>query len=463
MKLLALFAALALVAVCNAHEKTVFCYYGTWSTYRNGDGKFDVSNIDPFLCTHLGYSFFGIDTQGNMKSLDDYLDYEENWGRGNIKAFNDLKNVNPKLKTLAVVGGWNEGSLKYSEVAADPAKRQNFIRSSVEFIQKHGFDGLDLDWEYPAQRDSTNHADKANFVTWLQEIRAEYDKHGYLITIAVGATANLAEPSYNIPAISKALHFINLMTYDLHGSWDGRTGENAPLYDSGDLSVNAAVNYWLQQGAPAEKLVLGLGFYGRSFTLANSGSHGLGAPTTGPGAAGPFTGEPGLLGYNEICANKNWNIVWNEDQVVPFGYQSNQWVGFDNPRSIQDKVVYSLERDLGGVMVWSIETDDFRGACGPKYPLLHTIDNVLNGDTSIPIPEPQPENPEPENPGQPETPVDPTGSDCEGKSNGYYRDVNDCSKFFQCVNGLQYDFQCPQGLDFDTTTSTCNFHGSVQC
>lgn len=81
-----------------------------------------------------------------------------------------LKQRNPKLKILAVVGGWNEGSTKYSAMAADPAKRATFVSSTLAFIQQHGFDGLDLDWEYPAQRGGSA-ADKQNFVTLLREIK----------------------------------------------------------------------------------------------------------------------------------------------------------------------------------------------------------------------------------------------------------------------------------------------------
>lgn len=81
-----------------------------------------------------------------------------------------LKNTNPNLKVLAVVGGWNEGSKKYSIMAADPNKRRTFIESSLKFIQDNNFDGLDLDWEYPAQREGAPH-DKQNFVTLLKEIK----------------------------------------------------------------------------------------------------------------------------------------------------------------------------------------------------------------------------------------------------------------------------------------------------
>lgn len=97
-------------------SEKVVCYYGTWSTYRHGNGQFNVNNIDPSLCTHLIYTFFGLNGDGSILVLDPYLDLETNWGRGNIKNFNLLKQNYPHLKTLAAVGGWNEGSLGFSEV-----------------------------------------------------------------------------------------------------------------------------------------------------------------------------------------------------------------------------------------------------------------------------------------------------------------------------------------------------------
>lgn len=146
------------------------CYQGTWAIHRQSNGKFDVSNIDPFLCTHLNYAFFGIEESGDLRIIDPALDLEDNGGGGNIRKFNALKLQNPKLKTLASVGGWNEGSTNFSIVANDPERRKRFVSSAVEFIQLHGFDGLDLDWEYPNQRNNLNFDDKANFVTLLREL-----------------------------------------------------------------------------------------------------------------------------------------------------------------------------------------------------------------------------------------------------------------------------------------------------
>lgn len=74
---------------------------------------------------------------------------------------------------MAAVGGWNEGSIKFSTVAASPALRQRFIANSVEFCRTYNFDGVDLDWEYPAQRGGDDTFDKENHAKWLEELRQE--------------------------------------------------------------------------------------------------------------------------------------------------------------------------------------------------------------------------------------------------------------------------------------------------
>lgn len=69
-----------------------------------------------------------------------------------LANFRLLKNANADVKLLVAIGGWNEGSSIYSQVAASPALRQNFVRNVVNFIIRHNLDGLDFDWEYPALR-----------------------------------------------------------------------------------------------------------------------------------------------------------------------------------------------------------------------------------------------------------------------------------------------------------------------
>ncbi|KAF2880908.1 hypothetical protein ILUMI_25266 [Ignelater luminosus] len=87
-----------------------------------------------------------------------------------------------------------------------------------------------------------------------------------------------------------------------------------------------------------------------------------------------------MLGYNEICEMQmggHWTVVWNEEQKIPYAYFGDQWVGYDNPLSVAVKANFAKEQNLGGLMIWSIETDDFRGMCGAKYPILSTINSNL--------------------------------------------------------------------------------------
>lgn len=128
------------------------CYYGSWAVYRPVPGKFDVEQIDPTLCTHLIYTFVGLGEGGKVNVLDAWNDLEENWGKGAFKRFVALKKRNPQVKTLVAIGGWNEGSTKYSNMVSNDAVRQTFAKNAAEFVMKYGFDGFDLDWEYPNQR-----------------------------------------------------------------------------------------------------------------------------------------------------------------------------------------------------------------------------------------------------------------------------------------------------------------------
>lgn len=459
----------------------VVCYLGSWANYRNGDAKFLIEDIDPFLCTHLMYGFAKL-SNNQIAAYDSYLDLKTNWGLGAYERFNNLKKKNPNLSTLIAIGGWNEGSTKYSAMAADANARKTFVKSVVDFCLKYGFDGLDMDWEYPANRGGVPQ-DKQNFITLLKELSEAFEPHGLLLSAAVSAGKSTMDSAYDIPGMAKYMDFINVMAYDLHGSWEKTTGHNAPLYAREEeseneklLNVDYAINYWISHGAPRSKLVLGMGLYGRSFTLGNPSNTGLGAPATGPGAAGPMTREPGMLGYNEICLsvkNGGWQEVFASKVEAPYAFKGNQWVGYDNKKSIEIKTDYLIKEKLGGGMVWSLETDDFRGKCfGENYPLLATLASKLNGNVvRPPPPTANPDQPT-TNPDQPTTqpPVRPTvdpGMGFRCTADGYFRDPQNCATFYLCVKQptgdyAKHTYTCGEGSAFDEEINTCNFPDKVK-
>lgn len=434
--------------------------------------------------------------------MDSYLDLPDNWGRNNIGKLNGLKAKNPQLKTILAVGGWNEGSAKYSAMAASPQLRSNFVKSATETVLKYGFNGFDVDWEYPNARDSVNgRTDIDNFTQVLKELKESFSKYGLMLTAAVGAAPSAAANYYDIAGISKYLDYVGLMAYDFNGAWDTSTGHNAPLYrGTGDenisdnmlLTVDASVRYWLDHGCPPEKLLVGMPFYGRTFTLANAAVTSVRAPASGAGPAGPITSQSGMLGYNEICAKfkaEKWDMHYDPLAKVPYAVQGSNWLSYDDPDSIQTKIDYGKQFGIGGVIVWSIETDDFRGLCnGEDYPLLRSINKALRGNsikttttasatTTTTTAKPMSTTDEPVKEEEPvksttkvaistttAAPVSTTKAPstfvCEKE--GQVPNPLDCASFFVCTSDENRKlhatkFLCPDDLYYDHKYEVCNY------
>ncbi|EFB22175.1 hypothetical protein PANDA_015006, partial [Ailuropoda melanoleuca] len=356
------------------------CYYTNWSQYRDGFGSCFPDAIDPFLCTHVIYSFANISSNEiNTWEWNDVTLY---------KTLNTLKNRNPNLKTLLSVGGWNFGSQRFSKIASKTRSRRTFIKSVPPFLRTHGFDGLDLAWLYPGWRD------RRHFTRLVKEMKAEFAREAQegtrqqlLLSAAVSAGKVTIDSGYDVAQIAQHLDFINLLSYDFHGAWHQTTGHHSPLFRgqadaSSDRFNNAdyAVSYVLRLGAPANKLVMGIPTFGRSFTLASSDT-GVGAPISGPGLPGSFTKEKGTLAYYEICDFLHQATVHRLTvQQVPYATKGNQWVGYDDKESVKNKVQYLRNRQLAGAMVWALDLDDFRGAfCGGgvRFPLTSAIKDAL--------------------------------------------------------------------------------------
>nr|KAG5697191.1 hypothetical protein BaRGS_002200 [Batillaria attramentaria] len=121
-------------------------------------------------------------------------------------------------------------------MAGVAAVRSRFVTSAVRFLRQHGFDGLDIDWEYPGLRGGSP-KDRNNLVMLCKELRQafEAEKSGskrLLLTAAVPAAKSKMDIGFNIRALDRYLDLWNLMTYDYHGPWAGKTGHNSPLHPS---------------------------------------------------------------------------------------------------------------------------------------------------------------------------------------------------------------------------------------
>ncbi|UXI16054.1 hypothetical protein NH340_JMT01997 [Sarcoptes scabiei] len=369
--------------------KKLVCYYTNWSQYRPKEGKYLPEDIDPFLCTHIIFSFGWM--KANKLTSFDSTDETINNKKGTYERVVDIKKKNPNLKVLLAVGGWSFGTERFKTMSSTRYNRQVFIFSALEYLRRRNFDGLDLDWEFPKGSD-----DKKNFADLVKELNEAFDSEAkekdlpkLLLSVAVSAGAETIKSGYDVANVAKNVDFINIMSYDFHGKWEPKTGHNAPLYALStetdwrkQLTMEYGVKMWEKLGTPKEKIIVGLATYGRSFTLTSSSNNGFNAPTSGGGKAGEFTRESGFLAFYEICEmlKSGAKYVWDDEQKVPYAIQGDQWVGFDDERSIRGKLHWIKDQGYGGAMVWTVDMDDFKGTCaGSKYPLIGTMAEELFG------------------------------------------------------------------------------------
>lgn len=238
------------------------CYFTNWAWYRPGAGKYKPENIDYNLCTHIVYGFAVLNRETlTIRTHDSWADIDNSF-YGKVADYK-LKGI----KVTLAIGGWNDSlGDKYSRLVLDPEARARFIKHVIEFIKKYGFDGLDLDWEYPVcwQVDCTKgkKEEKEAFASFVRELSEAFKPEKLLLSAAVSPAKKVIDAGYDIPTLAEHFDWIAVMTYDYHGQWDKKTGHVAPLYEHPDdwettFNGNFSIRYWISQGAPAKKLVMG--------------------------------------------------------------------------------------------------------------------------------------------------------------------------------------------------------------
>jgi chitinase len=360
-------------------SSSVVCYFTNWAWYRGGIGKFSPENIDPKLCSHIIYSFAILDPDSLLiKSCDTWADIDN-------KFYQKVTSLKKKgIKVSLAIGGWNDSQTdKYSRLICDAAARARFNSHVVGFLIENNFQGLDIDYEYPKANE------KQYFSLWVKELKQAFAPHGLLLSAAVSGSKTKIDAGYDVPTLAKNLDFLNLMSYDYHGHWDGKTGHVSPLKAVPEtdtdptLNTEFSVNYWIQLGMPKQKIMMGIPMYGQTFTLSNPSNTNIGSLSNGGGLPGEFTKQSGMLSYYEIL-DKTQKQGWStrkdsSKRMGPYSWKGDQWVGYDDEEIVEEKAKFIKVKGLGGAMIWCLDMDDFQGSSGRgSYPLLSTINKTMD-------------------------------------------------------------------------------------
>ncbi|EYB90831.1 hypothetical protein Y032_0213g2279 [Ancylostoma ceylanicum] len=359
--------------------KRVVGYYTGWGTR-------EITEDQIRRLTHVIFAFVATQADGSIGF--GAVSNEPDQGDAAAKAmqrFNDLRSkvrtAKSGTKMLFAVGGW-ENSQYFSSIAADPTKRANFVNHVANFLRDQQIDGVDVDWEYPVTGGATEGipADKQNYVTLLSDLRTRLTNLAtelgrtvpYEITLASAAGEWTIRPGYDLSGIMQYADFINVMTYDYYGAWGSQwgayTGPPSPLFYgsppgfSGKLNADFTMKYYSCRSGKPSKLNMGVPFYGRYWENVGAAIDANDEMwRTADAVGGVYQG--GYLAWKDI-PTKGWSrdsASFHEKTKAPYIYDSGsrRFLGFENVQSLQHKVNYAIERNLGGLMIWAIDLDDY--------------------------------------------------------------------------------------------------------
>jgi len=420
-------------------------YYTNWSQYGRNfcvnhiEGESDcssgsISGSSAEFITHIKYAFFQHDASGAIFSGDEFSDHNKAWGnegatcddfpdefgkKGNLCQLKILKQNYPHIQTLLSIGGWT-WSNDFSEIYAYPEKHETHCDSILWYLENYDIDGIDIDWEYPGVqgegdnvvRSCKDHladpvdsgsCDAQNFREFVNYCGPRLQTAGKLLTMALACDPqkynDYAEPPENedpgemdLDGMIGNIDWIDLMAYDMKGSWSPVTGHHAglhpnsseetyfPEYPESEFNTIRCVQGYLDNGVPAEKLTIGVPVYAHSWkgiedrTFGDPPVHGLFNTHTGVPKGtwdGGKWGNSGVFDYEDIVRNIEPDAIttdWDEEASAATltwrlkGKDGRGFMSYVDPAGICDRADYILGKGVLGMMFWEfsgdIENDD---------------------------------------------------------------------------------------------------------
>ncbi|KAJ1721167.1 hypothetical protein LPJ53_004286 [Coemansia erecta] len=340
-------------------------------------------------------------------------------------------------KVSLSLGGWT-GSNRLSSIMRDTHKRATLIRSLGAFVEKYELDGVDIDWEYVGRQGSKCNKvapaeDAANLLRFLRALRASLharfpqqqqggggsgEQGDKLVSLALRVQPfDTADgPMSDVSAFAEYVDYASLLAFDVNGAWSNTTGPNAPLdHQRGrgaPYSLRQAVTQWLDAKWPADKLVAGISYSGRSLTTQGVLTAKQNASMYALFDRDVPQGDPEDARWYDVCENTNmmsgvwqyrhlrdqgilqahnvssaeWVRVWDERSSTPWLYnaQMRRFVSYDDPQSVEMKVAFARDMKLKGVMAWGLH-GDYRGELAKEMASIGPLCRGPKSDKDAPV------------------------------------------------------------------------------
>ncbi len=338
-------------------------YYEGWSKDRPCN-RFLPENIPLGVYTHLNFAFASINPDtfeivpAGPKDRELY------------KRLTYLKKMDPDLSVFIAIGGWtfnDPGPTQtvFQKIAGSKENQKAFIKSLVSFMATYGFDGVDLDWEYPEAPDRGGIGDDyVNFPQFIANLKAALKATGGRDVLSITLPASYWYlQHFDITNLSRHVDFFNMMTYDFHGTWDKHNEWVGPYLNSHTnlTEIKTAMDLLWRNDIDPSMVVLGTAFYGRSFSASSPNCLQPGCTYESGAPAQTCSHEVGVALNSEIdtiIKTTGASPTLDKDAAVKIlTYDNNKWVTFDDETTLAMKVKYARSQCMGGVMVWAVSHD----------------------------------------------------------------------------------------------------------
>ncbi len=365
-------------------QKDLNGYFPSWQWQKHRE-RLDHRLLPYQKLTVVTYAFFYPLESGEMVGMDPVADRHLLKGgkdslSGRLEPHDSMVALAHRhgAKVVLAIGGW-ENSNNFPQVAADPVKRARFAQSCIKQITEYGFDGIDVDWEFPGYvRHQGTPADKGNFTLLLQTVRDSLQALGqrtgkyYLLSASLPAAAGHL-PDIEVQKITAILDRLNIMTYDLFGPWGKISNHNSALFgpaqgDSARCVDGAFKLYHNEHQVPAEKINLGVAFYGHAYANCTQIYAGHGGADTQL-----FPADEGIP-YAQIAERLHlFRRFWDDKAQAPYLVSEAQriLVSYDDEESVARKADYVKEKNAAGLIVWTLQGDRLKDGSTPLLDLIH--------------------------------------------------------------------------------------------